>query len=510
MRARFATLALASVAVIAGAALLLKRPGVQHDGQETIVFLYAAGVRDPIRETIEDYQREFPNVRVEVSPSGSGQLMARVLAGEKGDLFLGADSSYVDKAHAQGKVAERLDVAVQWPVLSTRKDSKLKITSVRDLLESRPDGKPLKIGLGNPDGPAIGNVSKTILTRAGIWDEVKSLAEKHGVFKPTVQELANDVKLGTIDVAVLLDGTVAQYPELKAIAIGRQINEPLHISVGVMTTTENPARALHFARYLTARNRGLQNFSKYGYGVVDGDEWADVPRLTLMSGGILRTAVSETLDEFEKREGVEIDRNFNGCGILVSSLKAGSEADAYFACDVSFMTQVSDLFLDPVNVSQTRMVIAVPKGNPKGIEKLSDLARDGLKIGVANAKQSALGALTEQLLADHNLLDAVKMNIVTQVPTADMLVVQLQGPSGGESLLDAIVVYEVNALRGGDKVAIIPITEAKTPAVQPYAVARKSKYPHLAARLLDAIRAASSRERFEHDGFIWLDGAKRN
>lgn len=510
MRARFAAVALASVAAIAGAALLLKRPNVQHDGQETIVFLYAAGVRDPIRKTIEDYQREFPNVRVDVVPSGSGQLMAKVLAGERGDLFLGADSSYVDRAFEKGKVAERLDVAVQWPVLSTREDSNLKITNVRDLLEVEPNGRPLKIGLGNPNGPAIGNVSKSILTRAGIWDEVKSLAEKHGVFKPTIQELANDVKLGTIDVAILLDGTVAQYPELKAIAIDPQINEPLHISVGVMTTTENPARALHFARYLTARDRGLENFAKYDYDVIDGDAWADVPELKLMSGGILRTSISQTLAEFEKREGVKINSSFNGCGILTSQIKAGDNPDAYFACDVSFLAQVSDLFLDPVNVSQTRMVIAVPKGNPKGIEKLSDLARENLKVGVANAKQSALGALTEKLLAEHGLLEAVSKNVRTQVPTADMLVVQLQGPRGGESLLDAVVVYEVNARRALESVEIIPIAEAVAPAVQPYAVARQSKHPHLANRLLDAIRAASSRERFEHDGFVWLSVEKRH
>lgn len=505
MRARFSLVAIASIAVIAGAAWLLRRPAV-HDGrQERLLLLYGAGMRDPVRETIDQYQREFPNVRVDVIPSGSGQLMAKVLAGEKGDLFLGADSSYVDMAHEKGRVAERLDVAVQWPVLSTRKDAKFDIAVVASLLGNRPDGKPLRIGLGNPDGPAIGKAAKSILTRAGLWKQVKAAVESRGVFKPTVQELANDVKLGTIDVAILLDGTAAQYPELKAIAIDKAINEPLHISIGVMTTSENPTRALHFARYLTARDRGLKNFASYDYDVIDGDAWADVPRLALMSGGILRTAVSDTLSEFEKREGVVIDRNFNGCGILTSSLKAGGKADAYFACDISFLTQVSDLFLDPVNVSQTRMVIAVPKGNPKGIEKLADLAGEGLKVGVANAKQSALGALTEQLLAEHNLLDAVSRNVKTQVPTADMLVVQLQGPSGGESLLDAVIVYEVNARRALDSVDIIPITEAVAPAVQPYAVARQSKYPHLARRLLDAIRAASSRERFEREGFEWME-----
>lgn len=498
MKPRFFAVLLGSVGVLVAIAFALKRPSAPTDKRETIVLLYAAGLRDPVRETIEAYQAEFPNVRVDVIPSGSGQLMAKVLAGEKGDLFLGADASYVDAAYEKGAIAERLDVAVQWPVISVRKDSKLKIAGLESLL-----GAGLRIGLGNPDGPAIGKSAKHVLEKAGLWERVKAAVEKHGVFKPTVQELANDLQLGTIDVAILLDGTVAQHPELVAIAIPPELNVPLDISIGVMKTSERPTRALHFARYLSARDRGLEHFAKYQYQVVDGDAWADEPQLKLMSGGILRLAVEETLKEFEKREGVAIHRDYNGCGILTSNLKAGREADAYFACDTSFMAQVSDLFLDPIDVSQTRMVIGVPKGNPKQIAKLTDLARDGLKIGVANAKQSALGALTEDMLTRHGLLDAVMKNVRTQLPTADMLVTQLQGPKGSDSLLDAIVVYEVNALRAADDVEIVPIAEAVAPAVQPIAVARQSKHPHLTRRLFDALRAEASRKRFEEQGFGW-------
>lgn len=498
MKPKFITVLLSSVAILAAIGLALQRPSAPSEERETILLLYGAGLRDPVRETIAAYQEEFPNVRVDVIPSGSGQLMAKVLAGEKGDLFMGADASYVNTAYEKGAIAERLDVAVQWPVISVRKDSKLTIDGLESLL-----GEGLRIGLGNPDGPAIGKSARQILEKAGLWDRVKVAVEKRGVFKPTVQELANDLKLGTIDAAILLDGTVAQHPELMAIAIPKEVNAPLDISIGVMKTSERPTRALHFARYLTARDRGLTHFAKYGYQVIDGDAWADVPRLKLMSGGILRQAVTKTLDDFEQREGVTIDRNFNGCGILTSSLKAGGEADAYFACDVSFMSQVSDLFLDPIAVSETRMVIGVPKGNPKRITKLADLARDGLKIGVANAKQSALGALTEDLLARHGLLEAVMKNVRTQLPTADMLVTQLQGPTGSDSLLDAIVVYEVNARRAADDVEIVPIAEAVAPAVQPIAVARQSKYPHLTRRLLDALSAEASRKRFEEQGFGW-------
>ena len=115
-------------------------------------------------------------------------------------------------------------------------------------------------------------------------------------------------------------------------------------------------------------------------------------------------AIEETIGDFEKREGVKITSVFNGCGILTAQMKTmkGSKdfPDAYFSCDVSFMNQVEGLFLAPRDISETDMVVVVPKGNPKNIAGLETLAGPGLKIGVAHPSQSALGALTKSLLEE--------------------------------------------------------------------------------------------------------------
>ncbi len=73
-------------------------------------------------------------------------------------------------------------------------------------------------------------------------------------------------------------------------------------------------------------------------------------------------------------------------------MKAGDRPDVYFACDVSFMKQVQDLFLEPVNISEMDILIALPQGNPRGITSLRDLTKEGLKLGVGNPQQGALGA----------------------------------------------------------------------------------------------------------------------
>src|SRR5262249_29572846 len=139
------------------------------------------------------------------------------------------------------------------------------------------------------------------------------------------------------------------------------------VSVGVLSSCERPASALHFARYLSARDKGLRVFKEKGYKPADGDLWADKPVLTLYVGAMLTPAINETINEFARREGLEVGPNIkvvpDGCGILVARMKAGKRPDLYFACDATFLDQVKDLFEDEVPVSTNRLVILVHKGN---------------------------------------------------------------------------------------------------------------------------------------------------
>ena len=101
---------------------------------------------------------------------------------------------------------------------------------------------------------------------------------------------------------------------------------------------------------------------------------------------VLRPAVEKTFAEFERREGVTLLTKYNGCGILVADMRAGEHPDAYFACDKSFMDQVSDLFIDAADVSTNRLVILVKKGNPRVEVTLVDVDESRAEVA------SALGA----------------------------------------------------------------------------------------------------------------------
>lgn len=449
----------------------------------------AAGIKPPVEAVGREYERIY-GVPIQLQYGGSGTLLSNLRVARRGDLFLAADDSYLAIARTNHLVEEVIPLARMSPVIAVRKGNPKNIRALEDLWRA-----DIATALANPDAAAIGKITRELLQESGDW----AALEKHAkVFKPTVNDVANDIKIGTVDAGIIWDATARQYPELEMVKVA--ILEPgeQRVSIGVLKFSQHPTTALHFARYLGARDKGLKEFARSGYQPVEGDVWAEKPAVVLYSGGVNRLAVEQTIRNFEKREGVRVDRVFNGCGILVSQIKSGQRPDAYFACDVSFMRDVSEQFLAPLDVSETAIVLLVPKGNPKSIQNLGDLTRPGLRLGVPNAQQSALGALATKIFQEAGLHDAIMANVKAQTPTADLLVNQMRTGS-----LDAVVVFEANTSQVRDTLDVILLNVPRAKAIQPYAIGKNSEHRQLMERLLEAIRSPESRQRFESVGFHW-------
>lgn len=480
---------LASAAALALlVALLAWEPATQHPTTPLVVYC-AAGIKTPVEAIAREYEKQY-GVQVQLQYGPSETLLVNARLSEHGDLFLPADESYQDLAREHDLIREVMSLAHMTPVIAVRKGNPKEINTLGDLL--RPD---VRLAQAEPDAAAIGKLTREALQKIGQWDELKRVTT---VFKTTVTDVANDVKVGTVDAGIVWDVIVAQYPELEAIRIPQFERTTARVSVSVLRTSAHPTAALRFARYLAAQDKGLPVFAKSGFRVVDGDAWAEKPELNFLAGAMLRPAVEETITTFEEREGCRVNRIYNGCGILVAQMKAGERPDMFLACDQSFMAQVTDLFLDAVELSTNQLVILVHKGNPEGIKTLRDLGKPGLKIGVGHEQQCALGVLTQRTLAEARLKDPVMKNVKVQFPTGDLLVNELRVKA-----LDAVIAYISNAAGFGDELEAMSIDIPCAIAVQPAAVGKDSKQKHLTGRLLAAIRSGESRERFESKGFKW-------
>jgi molybdenum ABC transporter molybdate-binding protein len=460
-----------------------------NNGQtETKIFFYcAAGIKPAVSMIADEYSKEY-NVDIQLQYGGSGTLLSNIRVAKRGDLYLAADQSYIEKAKEYNLIDEVIPVAYLTPVIIVKKGNAKNIKSIKDLLR-----EDVRVAIANPSAASIGRLTKKIFEDKGIWDQLRAHVK---VLKPTVNDVANDVKIGSVDAGIVWDATANQYDDLQSIEVPEFNKYVKQVTVAVLKSSKNPTAALRFVRYMTAKDKGLKVFEKFKYKPVDGDIWDENPDIVFYSGGVNRVAVDKAIRAFEKREGVRVTTVYNGCGILVSQIKAGQRPDAYLTCDTSFMAQVNNRFSEIQNVSKTQIVIIADKANTHNIHSLQDLTKKGLKIGVCNPQQSALGTLTARLLKRRSLYESIMKNVRSQTPTADLLVNQMRTGS-----LDAAIVYMANTSQVKDKFTIIPVENAN--ATQNFGLGVNSGHKNLIRRLFQFIISDSSKKNYLKNGFEW-------
>ncbi len=466
-------------------------PGSGDAGAGPSIMLFCAASNRGVMEDIRaDYVKEYGR-EIDIQYGGSQTLLSSLEVSGAGDLYLPADDSYLEMGREKGLIAEVLTIAKMQGGIAVASGNPKSIKTFDDLLR---DG--VRTVQASPDATAIGKLTRSILQKSGRWD---GLDKATTAYRTTVTEAANDVLVGAADAAIVYDAVLHTYPDLEFVEIPELESAASQISIGVIQTTKQSRAALHFARYVSARDRGLKHYAKHGFRVSGGDKWSDTPELKLFAGSMLRPAIERTIAEFQDREGVQVDTVYNGCGILVAQMKAGQVPDAYFACDTEFMNQVPDLFPEPVDVSQNELVILVQKGNPHSIASLRDLTRKGLRVGIGHEKQCAMGWLTQNTFREGGVQTEIMENVTVQTPTGDMLVNQLQTGS-----LDAAVAYLSNAAGAGEFLDAVRIQGLECSiATQPYAVATDSPNGQTASRLFQQICSTESQASFAAEGFGW-------
>jgi molybdenum ABC transporter molybdate-binding protein len=489
-----------SVAVLAVLCGLLWWVQARTEGPEDagpLLVHCAPALARPLEELKRLYEAEAGQ-RVDLNFGRSGELLAG-LELKGGDVFLPADDSYVTRANKKGLTAETVLLARMSVVVAVRPGFPRKIAAWRDLIAD-----DVRLGLADPRTAAVTVVAREHLRQGPRWGEIQARRPPN---LGSVDEAATAVRLGTVDASLLWDAVAAQHPGITVVRLPELEQARGSVAGAVVKASNQPAAAKRFLDFL-ASERGRDVFRRLGYEVPDEPppEEGKRPELLLYAGAMLRPAIEETVKDFERRENVRVTRVYNGCGILVTQMKAGERPDLYFACDPQFMRQVADLFDEPEVVSGNQLVIAVPKGNPLGLKSLRDLGRKPgpgerpLRVGVGHEQQCALGAISRETFLQSGLYKAIRANVVVESPTGDLLINQLRAGS-----LDAVVAYRSNVVPYPDAVEGVPITGIPCAvARQPLAVGKGTAHPELAERLRLALRSEErARDRFKALGFAW-------
>ncbi len=498
-----------SLVILLTAMLRQSGPGNDKTVQPLKVYC-AAGLRGPMEKIADQYRREY-GVEINLQFGGSNSLLNQIEVNkfDTGDLFLAADGIYTEQAVAKGLAAETIPVAAMQVVVVVKKGNPLKITSLDDLVREE-----ITVSVPDPDQAAVGMAAKKLLMELPIngtnrWQQLEQQVTRSGVFKPTVNDVANDVKIGAADAGVIWDFLAASpgfRSDLEIVPLPELQGEGSLVQIAVLKSSLQPTAALRFARYMTASDRGMAEFKEAGLTPAESDQWEERPSITFFCGAVNRRVVDQLIREFSEREGVEVNTIYDGCGTLTGRMKTieGQRTDlgfpdVYMACDRYYLDNVADWFQEAANVSSAEIVIVVPKGSNK-VTALADLVKPGIRVAIGEPDQCTIGALTRRLLVNEGLYDSLKKKqtdpneVVVEKPSSALLI-----PDVLSGHADAAVAYITDTLSNREQIDIVHIGSSQNMAIQPLSIARTSAHKVLVRRLYN--RITGSPEAFRNAGF---------
>ena len=224
----------------------------------------------------------------------------------------------------------------------------------------------------------------------------------------------------------------------------------------------------------------------------------------------------ETLEKIqgmygEKAPEVTLVFNFDSSGTLKTQIQEGADCDVFISAAQKQMNQL-DITADPeaneegldfvlegsqVNLLENKVVLAVPEGNPAGIERFSDLGTDKLGLLALGNEDVPVGQYSTEILTNLGFLEGLEADgKITYGSNVKEVTTQVS-----EASADAGIIYATDAFSAGLTVVDEAGADLCKQVIYPAAVLNTSKVPEAAQAFLDYLKTDACMEVFGEVGF---------
>jgi molybdate transport system substrate-binding protein len=117
-------------------------------------------------------------------------------------------------------------------------------------------------------------------------------------------------------------------------------------------------------------------------------------------GGTMRPVFEKLAELYRQETGQRLEINSADSGELLAHIELQGQGDLY-VCHDPFLDLIMQrgLAVDGWTLAEIRPVIIVPKGNPKNIRSLQDLARPDVQLALTDPNASTLGRILPTIFA---------------------------------------------------------------------------------------------------------------
>lgn len=247
-----------------------------------------------------------------------------------------------------------------------------------------------------------------------------------------------------------------------------------------------------------------------------GEKSAEKTELTVFAAASMTETLTELGSKYmEANENVTIVFNFDSSGTLKTQIQEGADADIFISAGQKQMNQLditasaevnadgSDFVLEGTrfDILENKVALAVPKGNPAGINSYDALIA-GLKNGSAMLAMGnsdvPVGQYTQKILkyfelSEENLASA---GVITYCSNVKEVTTQVS-----EAAVDCGIIYQTDAFSAGLTVVDTADAGMCGQVIYPAAVMKSSKNADAAKAFLKYLTTAEADAVFENVGF---------
>lgn len=246
-----------------------------------------------------------------------------------------------------------------------------------------------------------------------------------------------------------------------------------------------------------------------------GDANAESVDLVVFAAASMTETLTEIAEMYkEVAPNVNITYNFDSSGKLLTQISEGADCDLFISAAPTQMNAmdgslIGDTEKNPngldlivtdsrIDLLENKVTLAVPEGNPKGIEsfdQLAELLKSGdVMLAIGNS-DVPVGQYTQKIFAYYGLDESAMTDCLTYGNNVKEVTTQVS-----EAAADCGIIYATDAFSAGLEVVDSATAEMCGQVIYPAAVLKGEK-EEAAQAFLDYLQTADAMSVFESVGF---------
>lgn len=224
-------------------------------------------------------------------------------------------------------------------------------------------------------------------------------------------------------------------------------------------------------------------------------------------------SMTETLDQIKEKYEAEnpgsvIVPTYDSSGTLLKQIQEGADCDLFVSAAPKQMNALEEAGSlaegSRIDLLENKVTLAVPEGNPKGIEsfdQLSELLKSGDVFLCMGNSDVPVGQYTQKIFAFYELNEEelAKAGVLTYGSNVKEVTTQVK-----ESSVDCGIIYATDAFSAGLETVDSATKEMCGQVIYPASVLKDSKNAGAAQAFLDYLTGSEASEIFESVGFTPL------